>query len=300
MRFTSRSRSRLTIVVSLAALAATPATSALAQDAAQHDEQPPRLTYGTTVGALTRADGYGEEALDALLQLQPREWLVIGATPGFARVTDSSGVSARSGLTDLPLSVGVQHEFARADLHPSVGLAGVVALPTGNAQEGLGAGHAALSAEASVGVAPRDGLDLRLGAWHGFSSAAGSGVGQGGSSLSGEASYQLAERLEGNVLFDAELGARGDSTYAPARVLGGGAAFSISGPLTLTLQGTHAVAGDGPRWALSVGIGTAFAGISPIGATSPLSRIRGAFAHGTRRGGGGSTLGSACRKRGTC
>jgi hypothetical protein len=123
-------------------------------------------------------------------------------------------------------------------------------------------------------------------------------VGQGGSSLSGEASYGVLDRLEASVLYDAELGA-GDSTYAPARIVGGGLAFSLAGPLTLTMQGTHAVAGDGPRWSLSFGVGTAFAGLSPIGATSPLSRVRGAFSHGVKKSTTPGTGGS-CRRNGTC
>lgn len=296
-------RLALSSLLSPAALAALAAAPALAQGAdgltAEHDARPPHVAYGTTAGAMSWADGHGEEALGGLLQLQPREWLVLSANPGFVRATDSTGLGARSGLADLPLGAGVEHAFAKARWHPSAGVSGIVSLPTGDASAGLGAGRTTLSAEAALGIEPVDGLDLRLGAWHGLSSAAGSGVGQGGSSLSGEASYGVLDRLEATLLYDAELGAGGDSTYAPARIVGGGLAFALAGPLTLTMQGTHAVAGDGPRWALSVGVGTAFAGLSPIGATSPLSRVRGAFSHGVKHG-TASGVGGACHKGGGC
>ncbi|HET7457403.1 MAG TPA: hypothetical protein VFJ74_07095, partial [Gemmatimonadaceae bacterium] len=259
------------------------------------DERPPRLSYGTAVGGMTFADRHSVEALKEVVQYQVRPWLVASTEPALVRATDTTGTSAQSGLADLPVSLGVMHAFANAAWHPSLGLSGIVSLPTGDAQTGLGTGQMELSTDAAIGVAPRDGLDLRLGAWHGLTSGASGGL--AGTSLAGEASYDVGGRTSLNVVYDAEVGGR-DSTYTPAKSLGGGMTYALRGPLTMTVEGVHALSGDGPRWGLSIGFGTAFAGISPVGATSPLSRMHGAFSHS-----GGKTSGLSgrtCKVGRTC
>jgi hypothetical protein len=245
------------------------------------------------------ADGHSAEAMKGVLQFQARPWLVLGTEPALVRATDTTGTSARSGLADLPLSVGVTHAFEHAAWHPSVGLSGIVSLPTGDATAGLGTGETELAADAAIGVAPRDGLDLRLGAWRGLTSSS-VGAGLGGTSLEGEASYDVGDRAGVSLMYGAELGA-GDSTYAPGRTLGGGMTYALRGPLTMTVQGIHALSGDGPRWGMSIAFGTAFAGLSPVGATSPLSRMRGAFAgRPSGAGGPGTVGGGSCHATHSC
>ncbi|HWJ22119.1 MAG TPA: hypothetical protein VNS52_07180 [Gemmatimonadaceae bacterium] len=289
----------------LAALALAFASPLAAQEAAPHpdssrsasDEQPPRVSYGTSLGGMSFADGHSAEALKGVLQFQATPWLVLSTEPALVRASDTTGTSAQSGFTDLPVSVGVSHSFAHAAWHPSLGLSGIVSLPTGDATVGLGTGQTELAADAAVGVAPRDGLDLRLGAWRGLSSGI-AGTGLAGTSLEGEASYDVGGHASVNMMYGAELGAS-DSTYTPGKTLGGGMTYSLRGPLTMTVEGVHTLSGDGPRWGMSIGFGTAFAGLSTVGATSPLSRLHGAFA---RSGGrpGSIVGGGSCHATHTC
>jgi hypothetical protein len=297
------------IALALAALAALVSPLA-AQEAAPHpdttraasDEHPPRVSYGTSLGGMSFADGHSAEALKGVLQFQATPWLVLSTEPALVRASDTTGTSAQSGFTDLPLSVGVSHSFAHAAWHPSLGLSGIVSLPTGDATVGLGTGQTELAADAAVGVAPRDGLDLRVGAWRGLSSGI-AGTGLAGTSLEGEASYDVGGHASVNMMYGAELGAS-DSTYTPGKTLGGGMTYALRGPLTMTIQGVHTLSGDGPRWGMSIGFGTAFAGLSPVGATSPLSRMRGAFGGGSGRpsgiGGPGTVSGGSCHATRTC
>lgn len=293
----------LGFVVALSLVATAPLAAQEApphQDSARgaSDERPPRFSYGTAVGGMSFADGHAAEALKEILQFQAAPWLVLSTEPSLVRATDTTGTSAQSGFADLPVAVGVSHAFENAAWHPSLGLSGIVSLPTGDSATGLGTGKTELAADAAVGVAPRDGLDLRLGAWRGLTSGSGGGTGLTGTSLEGEAGYDVGEHASVNVLYGAELG-RSDSTYAPGKSLGGGLTYALRGPLTMTVEGVHTLSGDGPRWGMSIGVGTAFAGISPVGATSPLSRMRGAFA-GRPSGAGGIGHGGSCHATHTC
>jgi hypothetical protein len=295
---------------SLALLALAFASPLAAQEAehpdsarAASEEHPPRLSYGTSLGGMSFADGHSAEAFKGVLQFQATPWLLLSTEPALVRATDTTGTSAQSGIADLPVSVGVSHAFASAAWHPTFGLSGIVSLPTGDAATGLGTGSTELAADAAVGVAPRDGLDLRLGAWRGLTSGIGGGAGTGlaGTSLEGEASYDVREHASVNLMYGAELGA-GDSTYTPGKTLGGGMTYALRGPLTMTVEGMHTLSGDGPRWGMSIGFGTAFAGISPVGATSPLSRLHGAFSGRPSGAGGFGRVGGggSCHASHTC
>lgn len=291
----------------LAALALAFASPLAAQEAVHTDtarsaseERPPRYAYGTAAGALSFPDGHSQEAFSVVLQYQPAPWVVFSAAPAMARATDTTGTSARSGLTDMPVAVGVTRAFAHAAWRPSVGLSTIASLPVGDSNVGLGSGTTELSADAALGVAPRDGLDLRLSASRGLSSGASAGMGLAGTSLGAEAAYDVGARTNVNALYSAEVGSV-DSTYTLSRVFGAGMSYAVAGPVTLTLEGIHTLSGDGPRWGMTIGFGTAFAGISPVGATSPLSRLKGAF--GARQSKKGTSLigtGGTCHATRTC
>ena len=102
----------------------------------------------------------------------------------------------------------------------------------------------------------------------------------------------------------------GDATWSPSdsgavlsRSLGAGFAYALSGPVTLTVDGSHGLTGSAPTWALSIGLGTAFAGISPLSPTSALKRLKSTLGSKTTATSGYSkTAGGAraCKKAGTC
>ena len=71
-----------------------------------------------------------------------------------------------------------------------------------------------------------------------------------------------------------------DSTQALSRVIGVGVRHTLAAPLTVTVDGSHGLTTASPRWVLSVGLGTAFAGASPVTPTTPLRRIRSTFSTG--------------------
>src|SRR5205814_340281 len=71
-----------------------------------------------------------------------------------------------------------------------------------------------------------------------------------------------------------------DSTQALSRVIGVGVRHTLVAPLMVTVDGSRGLTTASPRWVLSVGLGTAFAGASPVTPTTPLRRIRSTFSTG--------------------
>lgn len=57
------------------------------------------------------------------------------------------------------------------------------------------------------------------------------------------------------------------------------------------MDGTRGLSSAAPSWGVSLGIGSAFAGINPVGPDSPLRRLGAAFAHGVNRGRGRGHVG---------
>src|SRR5229473_2190378 len=72
-----------------------------------------------------------------------------------------------------------------------------------------------------------------------------------------------------------------DSTHPLSRVIGLGVSHPLAGPLLLTVDGGHGLTTGSPQWVLMVGLGTAFAGSSPVTPTTPLRRIATTFRTGT-------------------
>lgn len=237
----------------------------------------PRLGYGASIGTFQSADGHAQQALGVVLQYQPRSGIALGVNPSAVRAVSDS--TTTQGAADTELSLGVEYDFA-APWHPSIGVSGAVALPTGNTA-GTGAGRVSESTYLSVGVRPTARLALRTAAWHALGTDAGD---LRATSLTGEADVTLTDRLTVGVSYGGEVGS-GVAGVRPLRTVGATASIGIVGPLTLSIAGTNAIAasatyGGVPKWGLTVGFGTAFAGLSSVGVTSPVSRIAGALTGG--------------------
>lgn len=268
---------------------------------ADDDDTPPapRLTYGVAAGGMRFTDGHQANASTVVLQYRPRAWALISAAPGFAQASSAAVVGSpttfRSGITDLPVAVGAEHVLWAGRGAPTGGFTLVASLPTGNAATGVGSGATSVSADLDVGVSPRDGVDLQLGASRGLSRGAAAGLGLAGTALTTSSSVRLFPHLGASLTLGQELG-RPDSTFTPARLLGAGLIVPLTAGRTLALEATHAIRGDGPRWGLTLAFGTAYANVSEVGATTALGRTRGAFVQRlTRNGKSALAAGHTCR-----
>ncbi len=253
------------------------------------------LAAGATGGAVKLTAQRSEQALTGILQYQARPWLSLSATPSFLHVSDVvSGKAASSfGTGDLPLSAAASHGFATTGSPVIAGVLTVV-LPTGNAACGLGSGQTSFGLDLGAGASPGEHLHIAADASRGIGglSAQSALSAPRATSLRGEASYDLSPRWTTSVSLGVDVG-QSDSTQALSRSLGAGLTHPLAGPLTLTLDGSVGLSAASPKWALSVGIGSVFAGTSPVSLSSPLRRLKSTFVGGASRGGGAGKVG--CR-----
>jgi hypothetical protein len=269
-----------------------PSPSTAVSDDESH-ERPPAFATGIAVGTMHFSGGRSQSGVSATLEYSPSEWLTFSATPGFGR-TSLAGVSS-SGLTDLPISAGASHALGDIPWSPSIFGSLYTTLSLADSTRVLGAGRTAFGASASLSGSATDRLSLTVGASHPLSAQGGNG------SIDLESAYSLG-KATANLGLSSEVG-RADSSATLARSIAGGFAFAVAGPVTLTVDGSHGLTTGAPSWSLSVGLGTAFAGISPLDPSSPLRRLKKVFGarvsatSGYTKGGTGL---ASCKKAGTC
>jgi hypothetical protein len=254
---------------------------------------PPTLATGVTLGAMRFAGGRTERAMSVLLLYRPLPWLRLSTAPGFART--SLGAVSNSGLTDIPFSAAAVHGFEDVTWSPSIAGAFSATVSPGDSTSVLGLGRSAVEGSAAFTVSPTDRVDVSVDAAHPLLANSGNG------SFSLESSMSFG-RTTGSLGMSAEVGTP-DSAAVLSRALGAGLAYSLSGPLTLTVDASRGLTSSAPTWALSVGLGTAFAGISPLSPTSALKRLRGTLGSKTRATSGYARTAngaSACKRAGTC
>lgn len=282
---------RYTPWISLALLCAVSSTL-LSQSTNESTERPPVFATGISAGAMRFAGGRTEQATTLVLQLQPVPWLSFSAAPGYGRT--SFGSSSTTGLTEMPLSAGAM--YTGNDFPWSPGIAASLSSTFApDSAMAVGSSQHAFEAEASVNVSPIDPVTLGLAWSHPLTTESGN------PSLRIESALSLG-RATGTVGVSSELG-RPDSATVLSRSIAGGAAFSLVGPLTLTLDASHGISGSAPTWTFSVGIGSAFAGVSPLNATSALKRLRktlGSNVSGTSGYANSSGGSRSCKHTGTC
>ena len=262
-----------------------------AQDTTESAEHPPVFSSGVAVGAMRFAGGRTEQAANLVLQWQPVSWLSFSAAPGYGRT--SFGPASSTGLTQVPLSGGALYTLSNLPWSPALSASLESALK-GDSALALGAGQHDFNAEASLSGSPTDHLNL-LAAWsHPLT------TNSGNPSLRLETALSLG-RATATLGMSSELG-RPDSGAVLSRSVAGGLAFSLLGPLTLTTDASHGISGSAPLWSFSIGLGSAFAGISPLNPSSALKRIKQTFGSKVSSSSGyAKTAGSnSCRKNGTC
>ena len=238
------------------------------------------IGVGTSAGVVKLTDQRSEEALSGVLEYQPNPWLSLYAIPAVLHLSDN--VNGRpvssSGLGDLPLVVATSYAFPTPG-SPTVGAALVTVLPTGNAACGLGSGQTAAGLDLGVAISPRQ-AHLAVDASRSLSgvSAQSSLDAPKATALHVEAGYDVAPRWTWTASVGVDVGS--DSTQALSRVIGAGVRHTLAHSLMVTIDGSHGLTAASPRWILSVGVGTAFAGSSPVTPTTPLRRLKSTFNSG--------------------
>lgn len=253
------------------------------------------VTWGAIGGAAGLRGDASMQAASALFEFKPLSWLTISANPAFDRVsvpsTTGSSVSS-TGPTDLPIGVAASHEISNAPLSPTLGAGLEVSLPTGNTSNGLGSGQTGFAGELGASISPTDNLSLDLNLWHPF---AGDGVNGAidaprATSIDLAAGYDWSERFNTSIGYSTDVGPADSGAVLP-QAIAAGFVWAFAKPLALTVNGAHGITSGAPRWLVSVGIGTAFSGINPVGPNSLFGRLRHGLGRGADRGKGKGKVG---------
>ena len=268
------------------------ASSALhAQDTTASAEHPPLFSTGVAAGAIRFAGGRTEQVGSVVLQWQPVAWLSFSAAPGYGRT--SFGPLSTTGVAQTPLSAGAMYTLDQLPWSPALS-ASLEASLAGDSALAMGAQQHAYDMEAALSGSPVDRLNLLLAWSHPLT------VTSGNPSFRVETAYSLG-KTTATVGMSSELG-RPDSGAVLSRSVAGGLAFARLGPRPLTTDASHGISGSAPTWTFSIGLGTAFAGISPLNPTSALKRLKQTLGSKLSSSSGythGSGV-SSCKRNGTC
>lgn len=251
-----------------------------------------RWAATASAGVVRLSDTSSLNAVGGVLEYRALGWLTLGAGPTV--VHSKVGTQTTSGFGDLPITVAASKELGTA-WGPELAAAVIVTLPTGNAACGLGSGVTSLGMDAGAGISPADPLHLSVDASRSLSAVTLSALDAPQSTwLDFDADVDLTRRLTASASLGGDFG--GVDTAAAAREVGAGARYTLGGPIALSVDVTHRVAGAAPTWGVAVTLGTATRGLSPLDSNSPLWRQRQVFvggvnSHGRGRGGTGSGTG---------
>jgi hypothetical protein len=253
------------------------------------------VTTGLTAGSAKLSDQRSEQALSGVLQWQATPWFSLSTLPSFIHVSDIVKGSAASsnGMGDLPFSAAAVHGFPSAGA-PTIAAALTVVMPTGNASCGLGSGTTSEGLDIGLGASPTPKLHLSADASRSLSSVSSQSTlnAPRATSLLLGGGYEVAPSWRADLSLGIDVG-QVDSTQALSRVLGGGVTHRLGGSMALTVDGSVGLTAGSPKWVLSIGLGSAFAGTSPVGLSAPLHRLKSGFTGGVNRSGGSGKIG--CR-----
>ncbi len=238
-------------------------------------------TAGASAGYVAFSGQRSEQALSGIVELQLNNWLSVYAVPVWLHVSDTASgrTVSSSGPGDLPLFAAAEYASS-TEWSPTVAAAFSMVLPTGKASCGLGNGVTTAELDLGVAVAPGEGrAHISADANRSLSGVAArsSLSGPSATTLRFEAGYDFTPQWTWTASVGVDVGA--DST--PDRSVGLGVRHSIAGPLALVVDGSHGLTSTSPQWVLSVGLGTAYNGPSPVAPTSPLRRLKTTFGSGS-------------------
>jgi len=251
------------------------------------------VASGVTAGFAKLSDQRSEQALSGVLQWQATPWLSLSTVPSFIHVTDmlKGGAVSSNGIGDLPFSAAAVHGFPAAGA-PTIAAALTLVLPTGNAACGLGSGTTSEGLDIGLGASPTPKLHLSADASRSLSSVSSQSTlsAPRATSLLLGGGYEVAPSWRADLSLGIDVG-QVDSTQALSRVLGGGLSHRLGGSMALTVDGSVGLTSGSPKWVLSIGLGSAFAGTSPVGLSAPLRRLKAGFTGGVNRSGGSGKIG---------
>jgi hypothetical protein len=253
----------------------------------------PVIATGFGAGAIRFSDGRTESAITATLEYSPNSWLTFTAAPGFGRMSRAG--ASTTGPTDVPLTAGASYALSDVRWSPSISGSLYSNVSIGDSTSAVGLGRTVFGASGALSGWATERLNVAIAASRPLAANGGN------ASVDLESAYSLGVATT-TLGFSSEMG-RADSAATLARSVAGGLAIAVDGPLTLTIDASHGLTTGAPSWAFSVGLGTAFAGVSPIGPSSPLRRLRKQFGSrlsstsGYTKGGSGS---KSCKSAGTC
>jgi len=253
------------------------------------------LAAGVTAGSAKLTDQRSEQALSGVLLLQASPWLSLSAAPSVVHVSDiikGSAVSS-NGIGDLPFSAAATHAFPDPRA-PTIAAALTVVLPTGNAACGLGSGATSEGLDIGLGASPNPRLHLSADASRSISHVSSQSTlsAPRATALLLSGGYDVAPAWRADVSLGIDVG-QTDSTQRLSRVVGGGVSHRLGGSMALTLDGSVGLTPGSPKWVVSLGLGSVFAGTSPVGLSAPLRRIKSGFTGGVNRQSGAGKIG--CR-----
>jgi hypothetical protein len=237
-----------------------------------------QVTGGITSSAFGWEDGRREQALAAVLQVAPARWLMLGTVPTLLRAQSSPSADSRTGFGDLPVYAALVHAGSGPS-RPTIAVTGSASLPTGDSERGLGRGVSVVSGEVALGVDPAPGLTVRAGGARLLRVAGESPGAVPTSTIFGDVVLGSGSPTSLSLGAFGELRGEAGQTYEPGRGISGAIAHTLRSGPTLLLGAGHSLAGPGPAWSFSIGFGTAFGGVAPIGATAPASRATGGVPH---------------------
>ncbi len=237
------------------------------------------LDASVSVGVVKVTDARSEQALTGILEYQAG-WFSLYAMPAVLHVstttttTRGSTSTSSSGVGDLPLVAAATYT-APTPGAPTLGAALLVVLPTGNASCGLGNGQTAAGVDLGAALSPgRAHLSADVSRSVSGVSSQSTLNAPKATTLRFEAGYDAAPRWTWTASLGVDVGTP-DSTLS--RVISVGVSHTLAGPLMLVVDGSHGLTSNSPQWVLSVGLGTAYGGSSPVTPTTPLRRIRTTF-----------------------
>ena len=240
-----------------------------------------QVTGGVTAGAFTWEDGRREQAIGTVFQAAPARWLLLGAVPTVLRAQSSPAADPRFGVGDLPLYIALVHA-GRGASRPTLALTASASLPTGDRDRGLGRGVSVVSSELAAGIDPAPGLTLRAGGARLLRVGGEPPQGLATSTIFGDIVVGSGSQTSMSLGAFGELRGDAAAAYDPARGVSASIAHTLRSGPTVVLGAGRSLAGVGPTWSFSLGIGTAFAGVAPVGATAPVSRATGGLPRGGR------------------
>ena len=255
-----------------------------APGAAQEAAHPSIVTAGITAGAMRFKGGLTEDVMTGVLQVQPHPWLTLGVAPTAARIAPPDS-TAYSGFGDLPVSLGLTKQFP-GGASPAVGAAVEVTLPTGTTTGGIGSRDPGWVADVGAGFAPLPGSYLFFNAGQSLTPARlGFARSVQSTSVGADGSFKLSDRVTATAAIAADV-ARSDTLAPLTRTAGAGLGFGLGGAARLMIDGSVGLNDRSPQWQISVGLGTAFSGLSPVGLGNPFERVKKAFGQSTTKVGG--------------